>query len=257
MSFILAVLSALLPVVFWYFIIIRKERRAMKFFFFLVFFIAMVFAYFFKSYEHRIFVFSQQYLGFFLSFFVIGMLIEYGKNFIIRIIGRNYFNSIDDVVDLAFATALGFTFMENIFIFYDLFQQPLEYGTPIEVTKKIIFQEFFILPIHLFCSGIFGYYYGLALFAKKSVRTGLFYSTRQILKGTLISTITYGTFFFLKEEDLELVDVAAFFGYYNFPINERLIPIISYVFFSAGSLFLFHLLEHKHFLVEENPEKKP
>lgn len=228
----------------------------MKFFFFLVFILAGIFSGIFHLYSEKIIFTLQSFLGIFLGFIAVGIIIEYGKNFIIRILGKNYFQNIDDVVDLAFATALGFTFIENIFIFTDLFSAHFEYGTPIEITKKILSQEFFILPIHLFCSGIFGYYYGLSLFAKESLQKKPFFKTRQIIKGTLLSTVTYGLFFFLKEQDLYIRDIAEFFGIFNFPVDERLLPIISFGFFSAGSLFLFYLLEHKHFLTEETEKKK-
>lgn len=235
----------------------------MKFFFFLVFTLAGIFSVVFHLYSIEIISTLQSLFGFLLGFIAVGIIVEYGKNFIIRILGKNYFKDIDDVVDLAFATALGFTFIENIFIFTDLFSALFSgslssddtYGAPIEITKKILSQEFFILPIHLFCSGIFGYYYGLSLFAKESLQKKRFFSQMQIIKGTLISTITYGVFFFLKEQDPYISDIALLFGIENFPVDERLLPIISFGFFSAGSLFLFHLLEHKHFLTDE-PKKK-
>ncbi len=256
MSIFLSIVAAALPVFFWYLIIIRKHRKNMKFFFFLVFILAGVFSAVFHLYNDVILTSFKSYFGMFFGFVAVGIVIEYGKNFIIRVLGKNYFHDIDDVVDLAFATALGFTFIENIFIFIDLFSVQFNYGSPIEITKKILSQEFFILPIHLFCSGIFGYYYGLSLFAKTELQKKSFFKTIQIIKGTLFSTITYGLFFFLKEQDPYIHDIAEIFGYYNLPVDERLLPIISFGFFSAGSLFLFHLLEHSHFLTEENKPKK-
>ena len=262
LSILLSIIAAALPVFFWYLIIIRAHRKGMKFFFFLVFTIAGIFSAIFHLYNEEIIITLQSFLGILLGYIAVGIIVEYGKNFIIRVLGKNYFKGIDDVVDLAFATALGFTFIENIFIFTDLFSALFSgslssdetYGAPIEITKKILSQEFFILPIHLFCSGIFGYYYGLSLFAKESLRKKHFFATIQIIKGTILSTVTYGIFFFLKEQDLYIHDIALFFGIDNFPVDERLLPIISFGFFSAGSLFLFHLLEHKHYLTEE--EKK-
>jgi len=256
LSIFLSIIAAALPVFFWYLIIIRTHRKNMKFFFSIIFIIAGIFSGIFHLYSQEIISTLQSFFGIFLGFIAVGIIVEYGKNFIIRILGKNYFQDIDDVVDLAFATALGFTFIENIFIFTELFSATFTYQSPIDITKKILSQEFFILPIHLFCSGIFGYYYGLSLFAKESLQKKPFFSTIQIIKGTLISTITYGLFFFLKEEDIYIHDIAALFDVYNFPVDERLLPIISFGFFSAGSLFLFHLLEHSHFLTDEKKKKK-
>lgn len=256
MIFLLSLFVALLPVFFWYVILIRSHRKGMKFFFFLVFFIAAAFAFFWKIFfEDAIEEFSRPILGIFFTYIILGVMIEYGKNFIIRIIGKNYFKGIDDVVDLAFATALGFTCMENILYFYELFSHELDYGRPIFLIKEVLKQEFFILPIHLFCSGIFGYFYGVSLFATDkdgNIIQSKIFNSFQILKGTVISTGIYGLFFMLKELDPGVQDVAFLFGYedFLFGIDEKLLPIISYFFFSLGSLYLFHLMDQKRYLVK-------
>lgn len=256
-----ALITAIIPVIFWYFIIIRSHRKGMKFFFFLIFILSALFAFFWKTYaEDYVLTQTKLFVGVLLSFIIAGTIIEYGKNFIVRLIGKNYFHGIDDVVDLSFATALGFTCMENWIEFYILFEAPFDYGSPVSIIKEILKKEFFILPIHLFCSGIFGYYYGVSLFATNEdgeICNDKWFNTKQIMKGTLISTITYGVFFMLKELDPGLQDVAQLFGFTNFlfGINEKLLPIISFGFFSAGSLFLFHLMEQKHYLIHKKKIK--
>lgn len=255
----LAFFTALLPVIFWYIIIMRDGRKNLQFFFAFVFFMAMGFAYLWKIYAESIFLdFSIPILGIFFAFVLAGICIEYGKNIIVRFIGRNYFQSLDDVVDLSFATAIGFTFMENIILFYDLFLQPFDYGVPVEILKFVLVQEFFVLPIHLFCSGIFGYYYGLSLFARPEVRKkwGKLFSFITIAKGTILSVIMYGLFYWVKEQDLRITDITKYFGYPNFPFDERLLPIISFFFFSAGTLTLFHLLERRHVMTETLEERE-
>lgn len=257
--FFLALFTAFIPVLFWYWILIRKKRSSTLFFFWTVLFLAMVFSYFWKAYiEEHLLEFFTGFVGVFLAFVVVGMCIEYGKNLIVRFVGHNFFHSLDDVVDLSFATALGFTFLTNILIFWDLFSAPLDYGSPISIIKEILQQEFFILPIHLFCSGIFGYYYGMALFALPEVRKGWgkLYPHIQLFKGTVVSTVTYGLFFFVKEQDLRVSDIASFFGYPDLPLDERLLPIISFGFFSAGTLFLFHKLEQQSFVSETLQERE-
>jgi len=273
MTFLFALLTAALPVSFWYFIIIRKKRRGMNFFFWLGFILAMLFAMVFKNFEPEIGSFLRKDLGvnILLSYIAIGILIEYGKNFIVRIIGKNYFQGIDDVIDLSFATALGFTFYENALYFNALFGLSISYGTPIEILKEILIHEFFILPIHLFCSGIFGYYYGVSLFAEDEIieekdgkeesvtkKASFGFRSFQILKGTIISTLVYGLFFMLKEIDPAVLDIISLFGWHSFPLNEKVMPIISFGFFNVGTLFLFHLMEQKKFIIQHKnlAEKK-
>lgn len=258
-AFICAFVTALIPILFWYWILIRKKRKSALFFFWIVLVFAMVFSYVWNIYiEESFLYFFHGILGAFFPFVCAGMLIEYGKNFIVRFIGHNFFHSLDDVVDLSFATALGFTFLSNILLFWELFSQSFNYESPVSIIKIVLEQEFFILPIHLFCSGIFGYYYGMALFALPEQRKkwGKLYSHIQIFKGTVISTLTYGLFFFVKEQDLRVRHITELFGYPNFPLDERLLPIISFGFFSAGTLFLFHKIEQHTFETETLEERK-
>lgn len=256
-----ALITAAIPVIFWYFIIIRSNRKSMRFFFFLIFGGAALFAFFWKYYaEFFVLAEAKSFFGVLLGFVFVGTIIEYGKNFIVRLIGKNYFRGIDDVVDLSFATALGFTFMENTLEFSALFSASMDYGSPVTILKEILIKEFFILPIHLFCSGIFGYYYGVSLFATNEdgeVIKSKAFASFQIIKGTLISILTYGCFFMLKELDPGFQDIARIFGYegFLFGIDEKLLPLISLGFFSLGSLFLFHLMEEKRYLVKTKKQK--
>jgi len=192
-----------------------------------------------------------------LSLIATGVIIELSKNMIVRFFGKKFFETIDDVVDLSFATALGFTATENIFHFYELFLYADTYDTPIVIIKEIISQVFFIIPIHLFCSGIFGYYYGLSLFAKPNQRTfwKKAYGLVQFIKGTFISITVYGLFFYIMTQDVRMGEVANFFGYENFPFNESLFPFISFIFSSLTALYLFEKMGNADFITETKTEK--
>ncbi len=267
MTLLFAFFTAALPVAFWYVIIIRKNRRGINFFFWLVFFLASIFAIGFKYYEPNIGKFLRQdlMLHILLSYIFIGILIEYGKNMIVRMVGGHYFQGIEDVIDLSFATALGFTFAENTLHFYALFLQPLDYGTPINIFKEILSREFFILPIHLFCSGVFGYFYGVSIFSVSSQEEQEIqnkdidwkFRTMSLLKGTIISTFTYGLFFMLNELDPSISDILSLMGVSNFPLNEKIMPIISFGFFSLGTVYLFQLMEKKQFLIRRKQIQEP
>ncbi len=261
MIFLLSFITALIPVAIWYTILIRAKRKGMATFFFIMLFFAMVFGFiWFLYFQQSIKNYLFPLIGMGITYLIIGIIIEYGKNFIIRFIGKNYFHDIDDVVDMAFATALGFTLAENFLYFYSMFSLGIYTESAIYIVKEILKQELFILPIHLLTSGFFGYYYGVSLFAKKrnGEKQSHTFKTIQILKGTFISTVLYGTFFMLKELDFTTQDIFNYFGLENFlfGIDEKLLPIISYIFFFIGSFFLFQLIEGKRFIEDPQPLKK-
>lgn len=261
MVFLLALITAVLPVWVWYTILIRKHREGMRFFFWTSFVLGAVFAGTFIHFEANIesFFKNNLSLGILLSSILIGVLIEYGKNWIVRIVGGKYFKGIDDVVDLSFATAIGFTFYENFLEFIELYSQKIDYETPIEILKEVLNREFFILPIHLCVSGIFGFYYGMSLFggmnSEENMRPKFFSKRLLILKGTILSTVIYGLFFMFSTMDPKMSDVIGLLGFKNFPLNERLIPVISFVFFSLSSLFLFIKLAGQRSLFRKNLQK--
>lgn len=260
-SLFLAVLLALIPISFWYAIIMRPHREGLSFFFFLVFVMAFGFAYVFKNFAEPYFsIYIPSYLGIFGAMFCIGFSIEYGKNIIVRFVGHKYFHRIDDVIDLSFATALGFTFYENIYTFLPFFANGFSFDTPVTLVKEVIFQIFYVLPIHMFCSGVFGFYYGLSHFAtpQEQSRYGSWYASLQILKGTLISSIFYGLFFYLKSLDLRVNDALAWFGYAPISLNESFFPLIGFIFSSIGIIYLFQLVESQYAISEtkEDQEKR-
>jgi len=262
----LAVLLSFLPVFFWTVILKRKHRQSMLFFFVLNFVLAMGFAalfYHFLEYRIENWIQGEIPMGglIFLSYLVAGICIEYGKNFIVRLTGGHYFKNLDDVMDLSFATALGFTFYLNIFHFYQLFQGAIpEVEGPVKMMKDVIQSIFYILPVHLFCSGIFGYFYGLALFASEELKAEhreqnwryrlVAFKAMKIMEGTFISVLFYGAFFTILKFDPSIGDVTELLGLGRLvllgtPIDEKLLPIFSFLFFSFGTLVLFQFLDKK------------
>lgn len=262
--------AAVIPVLLWLIILKRKKRQHMMPRFFLTFFFSGLGAMFFMQNEEI----WKEYLKFqglniFMIWIIFGAGIEYFKNYMVRIWGFRYFKNIDDVMDLSFAAALGFTFFENFFQFLVTFSglNP-EIDGPIKMIKYFLTREFFILPIHLFCSGIFGYFYGVGLFAgdelkRKHHKTGFFrffrfflffiptrfvYKSVKILQGTIISVFFYSLFFTLLEEDPSLTTLFLMGGFEQSPIHpvdEKLMPIISFFFFKVGTVILFNLMDQR------------
>lgn len=271
-----SILAAALPVVLWYIILRRKEREHFFVRFFVAFFFAGVGAIFFFANEEHFKHFLTDYgLPLFLIFFLLGACIEYFKNIVVRFTGKGFVESIDDVMDLSFAAALGFTFFENIFHFIEAFSGMKEdISGPVALVKYFLTREFFILPVHLFCSGIFGYFYGISLFAKEelmakneqrtsfrflsffakfalSSRERVFRSVK-ILEGTIISVFFYSVFFLLLEKNYTTNDFLAFFGLAPIGIQEYLMPLISFFFFRFGTIVLFSLMDRKRRWKQQN-----
>src|SRR6185295_15841435 len=272
----LALFFSFIPVFFWTVILWRKHRQAMLLFFLLNAFLAMVFGLLFsKMIEIPVEQWVQgRYIGgigIFLSYMAAGIVIEYGKNFIVRLTGGKYFKSLDDVMDMSFATALGFTFYINAFQFYDVFQglMPGIEG-PVKMLKYVVQSIFYILPAHILCSGIFGYFYGFALFAGDEIQAEhqekhwryklIRFKTMKVFEGTLISTIFYGVFFTILKFDPTIGDLteALHLGrlvVLGTPIDEKIMPFFSFVFFSLGTVFLFRLLDQNNNAVRQKRDE--
>ncbi len=109
---------------------------------------------------------SKPLLALFLSFIGVGVIEEYGKFWIMRIIDHNYFKSIDDVIELAIISALGFAFFENI-IYFSQHWDNLSTGN---FFIFALMRVTIVTMVHMLCSGILGYYYGMAYFASPMLK---------------------------------------------------------------------------------------
>lgn len=106
-------------------------------------------------------------LGIVLSFMFVGVLEEYMKNVVVRVTDRNHIRHIDDAIEFCVIAALGFAFVENImYFFYIWTYQGFE-----SMFVSFIFRSVFSTFAHIFFSGIFGYFYGVAHFAKPILQT--------------------------------------------------------------------------------------
>ncbi len=109
---------------------------------------------------------SKPVLALFLSFLGVGVLEEYGKFRIIKFIGYNRFQSIDDVIEMAIISALGFAFFENIIYFSQHWGQ-LAMG---QFFVFAVMRVTVVTMVHMLCSGILGYYYGMAYFSSTMLK---------------------------------------------------------------------------------------
>ncbi len=97
-----------------------------------------------------------------ITFMIVGMIEEVMKMVAITSVSAKRINTIDDSIEFFIIAALGFSFTENILYFYNIWiTQGLE-----NLVVPFLFRSSFSTFAHLLFSGILGYYYGLARFAK-------------------------------------------------------------------------------------------
>ncbi|TSC58525.1 MAG: Uncharacterized protein Greene041619_535 [Candidatus Peregrinibacteria bacterium Greene0416_19] len=111
----------------------------------------------------------------FLSFLCVGFIEEGSKYWVLSRAGGRIFESIDDVMQLAIVTAIGFAFAENVsqsgyfvnFIREYLLKPERDWGGFLgNVTGRAILTNM----VHIVSTGIMGYFLGLAIFAGPRLR---------------------------------------------------------------------------------------
>jgi RsiW-degrading membrane proteinase PrsW (M82 family) len=97
-----------------------------------------------------------------ITFMIVGVIEESMKYFSVKMVDDDYFQSIDDAIEFFIVAALGFSFSENILYFYNIW---INEGVH-NLILPFLFRSSFSTFAHILFSGIFGYYYGIAQFAK-------------------------------------------------------------------------------------------
>jgi RsiW-degrading membrane proteinase PrsW (M82 family) len=91
---------------------------------------------------------------------------EFFKFGVMKVINKHFFRSIDDVIGLAIISALGFSFYENMIYFNS------QWGT-LSTSSFVLLalsRVTIVTMVHMLCSGVLGYYFGLAYFASPILR---------------------------------------------------------------------------------------
>lgn len=177
-------------------------------------------------------------IGILFSFLIVGVIEELMKHYCVRAINFRFFRSIDDVIEFSIIAALGFSFTENILYFSNI------WGTKGigELVQPFLFRSVFSTFAHVMFSGIFGYYYGVGLFANTDLKAKMLaertlfgkflakvfkFKTRAIfyeenlLKGFMIAAVLHAIFNVLLHLDFTFLTVPYLVGGYI---------IISYLF---------------------------
>lgn len=193
---------------------------------------------------------TRPVLALFLSFIGVGVIEEYLKFWVMRFINHRFFKSIDDVIELAIISALGFAFFENIIYF-------TRHWDSLSTGNFFIFASVrvtIVAMVHMLCSGILGYYYGLAHFAspmlkihhiKKKhhpilsflkrlihIRRSEVFRDEMVVIGVLLSMGIHGLYDFLLSINVTLLGI------------PLVLPIM-FIYFFGGYWYLNTLLEKK------------
>lgn len=208
---------------------------------------------------------SNAYLHFIVLYAWVSITEEIVKQWMVRYLDSKYLliETINDSINFSLISALGFSFAENIFYFYQI-------GTHLGVAALLVaylFRSLFTTCGHLVFSGFFGYFYGKAKFSisiteQSSIQgKSLWFSKligkllniskiqafqeATILKGLFIAILLHTTFNFILEMSNytgnSIFIAAAAIFIFTFYILLRWI-----LKFKAGSLIL----------IEDNQGKK-
>lgn len=97
-----------------------------------------------------------------ITFMIVGLIEEVMKMISVKIVDNKQIMDVDDAIEFFILAALGFSFTENVLYFYNIW---LGQGAS-NLLFPFLFRSSFSTFAHLLFSGVLGYYYGIAYFAK-------------------------------------------------------------------------------------------
>jgi RsiW-degrading membrane proteinase PrsW (M82 family) len=150
------------------------------------------------------------------SILFLAIIEEYIKHLMVRVTDDKKIEDIDDAITLSIMVGLAFAFIETVI-----------YCIIVGAVDIIFFRTMISIPIHIVASGIFGYYYGLAHFAKPivkleggektyggkllpkilSLKRSTVYREEKIIEGTFFATIFHAAANMLFEFSLGFLAV--------------------------------------------------
>lgn len=111
-------------------------------------------------------IFVNTLLAAVMTFLGVGAMEEFFKFWVMKAINKQFFRSIDDVISLSIITALGFSFYENMIYFNNQWGTVPLHGFLLLAASRVTI----VTMVHMLCSGVLGYYFGLAHFASPILR---------------------------------------------------------------------------------------
>ncbi len=174
---------ALMPATAWTYIFLKKQKedRRVAFFTFLLgagsvcpillykylwkFIPSINIIEYAKNYENDLIGlsgFAMIPLSVIITFSVVGVLEETMKQSVVHAVDDRKIRHIDDSVMFSILAAIGFAFTENILYFYNIWEKQ----GPNNLLVPFLFRSIFSSFAHILFSTMYGYYYGVAHFAK-------------------------------------------------------------------------------------------
>ena len=189
-------------------------------------------------------------LALFLSFVGVGVMEEFVKFWIMKFINHNFFKSINDVILLAIISSLGFAFFENILYFVNNWDS-LSTGS---FFAFVILRVTVVTMVHVLCSGILGYYYGMAFFSSPMLKIQRMKNKRHPILKFLKKVFRIKKSLVYHDEMLVIGLFSAMFLHaiydFAFSININILGLplhipIMLLYFFGGFWYLMHLLKKK------------
>lgn len=276
-AYIICIILALIPTLIWYFIFGYRHKHNL-FRIFLTFILGIFSSFIIGFYQYlwggdyNFIFFNIEFYNFsngilmaigstlvgsilyyFLLSICIGLIEEYSKHWVVKISDNRIFRSVDDVIEYSIIAALGFAFIENVAYFYSFILE----SSLVESIDSIILRSIFTVFVHIFCSGIYGYFYGLAYFSEPvcdSHKKGFFifiprilhvilhlkkeivYRDEMISFGLIVSSLLHGLYNFSLSVGNNL-SFTIFYGY-ELAIHNVLLPLVLIFGFSLLSYLL-------------------
>jgi RsiW-degrading membrane proteinase PrsW (M82 family) len=183
----------------------------------------------------------------------IGIIEEFLKALVVKKVDRNEVNTIKDAIEFSVMVALGFSFAENTFYFIQVYQ-----NYSLEMLFQVfIFRSLFSTFAHVLFSAVYGYHFGLSLFAKKvyqnkqerNIPSQIIYSFYRLLSFKKNPT------FKDKHRFLGLFYAASLHAMFNI-LLEMGITMFLIPFLFVGVVHVSYMLYNQENHVVYNPEKK-
>ena len=199
-------------------------------------------------------LFTDALVGGFVVFLGIAMMEEFSKFIIMKSLNKNHFRSIDDVISLAIVSALGFSFYENM----TYFNAQWENLAGLEFTLFVISRITIVTMVHMLCSGVLGYYFGLAHFASPILRLQHKEKKRHPITNFIKSVLYMRSSNLYRDEMMVVGLLLAIFlhAIYNFilsplvPVGPTLVAVVLALYFFGGYTYLNYLIKKKESRIE-------
>lgn len=148
-------------------------------------------------------------------YILVGLIEEISKHFHFIRSSLFYINSVKTWVLYAIFVALGFSFIENILYFYNLYNQ---YGIGKSLVITYIFRSVFSVLVHILCSSVIAYYFSkYILWVRNSGKS--FSYIKMFMYGILISTMLHTFFDVSLTLGFSFIIFIYFIGWYLYITN--------------------------------------